>query len=832
MASDNTALSDNGGSIDFSGHPSILNKPPIWSSAYAVDWQAFESASLEDLRSHVGGGRAFVPALMSSGRRSSEAFVHSDLAVVDIDHGLTVAAFCQHPLAANAAWIYTTASHKPEAERFRIVFRLPQRINDPELYKALVTLLTRTLGGDRSCTDPCRLFYGHDTAEHPLWQPEARLPLSLLEDARQEAQRTRQRFLQGAADYDERTIQQAIFCLDQVLSPTSDGQRAHFVKVTAAASSAGEAIYPAWSDWASRGHHGSGKNSRQASERFFRGFHGRSTLATIFYLADEESPGWRNTLPDELRSDGSWGPKVSAAGYDHEDFLGLDDEENERPYREDTRTPSLFDADCPWSLILPPHPPTATAPQAAAAPPAPPAALEPPAQHDPIDDDDDDDIDYDDDLFGEIQLEDGPMPEPPAPLLRRRRQNDPDVNTIQQVKDLLLELYPGLRLNAMSLNLECGPKDKPRLVDDISTSYVRIGRRAGVVFQKTLVHDTALIIGFENQYNPVLAYLEDVSSQVDPCPYFKHLAAELLGLSDNPMSNPRLADGRLLANVILERFLVGAVARVVEPGCVHDWMPILIGGQSVGKSNFFRFLTPPDVAGQRDYPWVATIQQGIGNIKEKPHILHAGWLVLLDEVERYFKRQYVEEFKNLVSVSVDRSARKYENERSFPRAFVLCGAANSGDFFCDPTGNRRFMPIQVKGVIPNPRKPKLLMVDLDRLQRDRDAIWSAAYKAYRDGAPHTFSSDEIDEISDYLNGFQEDSPLEAQLLKVLELRRSGVFRNRNYVTLADVFSWLEVPIDRQDAMKRQITDLMKRHGWNLSRVSIANRANRIWMQEH
>ena len=51
------------------------------------------------------------------------------------------------------------------------------------------------------------------------------------------------------------------------------------------------------------------------------------------------------------------------------------------------------------------------------------------------------------------------------------------------------------------------------------------------------------------------------------------------------------------------------------------------------------------------YPWVSTLQQGIGYIKDRPHVLHGGWLMIMDECERYFNRKDTEVLKNLVSAS-------------------------------------------------------------------------------------------------------------------------------------------------------------------------------------
>lgn len=803
----------------FSIHPVIRNKPAVWEPAFADDWTN-RQGSLNTLKVFVSQGSAFIPCQMTSSHRSSAAFGYADLVVVDIDNGLTVEQFQAHPLAANAAWVYTTASHNPpEQERFRVIFRLPWRIDDPDLYKAVVTLLSRSLGGDRSCTDPCRLFYGNDKAEHPLWNPDVVLPESIVDDARAEAARARVHYDRATVHYDDATIRQAIFVLEQVLHPTADGERDRFIRTTAAAASAGEALFHAWSDWASRGHHGSGKNSRQATEKFFRGFHGRSTLATLFFLASEENPNWRRDLPEELRSTFSLSSAAAnVAGYDHEDFLGLEDQQNEAPRQITTaelNTPSLFDTERPWMTVL-----------------------QPPAQQDPADPDHADIDDSDEEIDPELLRD--PYADAPGgradqqepedrPVRNRRGRGQANEDVVELVKTRLQRLYPGLRQNAMSLQLEYGPADAPQAIHDPSTAYVRISRGTDKVFPKTLVYDVSQVIGYENRYHPVRAYLEHCAASAEPCPYFESIASEILGLSDDELLNPDFNGNRKLADVIIERFLIGAVARVMDPGCDHDWMPILIGSQNSGKSSFYRYLTPPDPTSPTNHPWSATIQQGIQHLKERPHALHAGWIIVLDEVERFFKRRYTEEFKNLVSVSVDRSRRLYENEKDFPRSFVLCGATNSNDFLVDPTGNRRFMPIVVAGKKRSPKDPRIAIVDLDRLKADRDSIWAAAYRAYMNNKPHQWSSEDLSFIQAYQDGFAGDNPLDGRIRAALERHCSGVWNGLNYITLGDLYQWLDIPLDRQGSVQGAVVDTIKRQGWTLKRARIAGRTCRFWI---
>ena len=802
--------------ISFSTHPSIRNKPLHWETSFAEGWQR-QKGDLNDLKKHVEAGGAFIAAAMLSPHRSSAAFESSDLACVDIDSGLSVDQFLKHPLAASAAWAYTTASHQPEGHRFRVIFQLAETMTDPALYKAVTTLLSRALGGDRSCTDACRLYYGNDKASSPLWQPKAFLSQDIIEDAHKEAAAARMRPDSSSDHCDENTLETAIYVLESVLEPTTEGDRDRFVRITAACAAGGDRLFPAWSDWASRGHHGSGGNSsRVGNEKFFHGFNG-STLGTLFYLASEDNSDWRKSLPEELRDDsgsrslGMFG--LGVAGYDHEDFLG-DPNEPSLIYEPIEYTQSCFSPDKPWTSI---------------------ATVAPP-EIEPIEEDEEEEVDPE---FIEADMFDTPsdVDNSEAPPQRRSGNNEDEIETIKQ---RLQRLYPKLKQNEMTQELVYGDNAQP--IHDVSTAYIRISRGAGKVYSKTATYDTAQVLGYENRFNPVTEYFDRVANKVEPCPYFDRLATELLGTSTEEIQNPTMPNGGRLADLILKRFLIGAVARIRTPGCVHDWMPILIGGQNSGKSTFFQYLTPPDPNSPGSYPWVSTVQQGIEYIKDRPHALHAGWIVVLDEAERYFARKHKESLKNLLSVAVDRSARKYENEKSFPRSFVMAGATNNADFLTDPTGNRRFMPIICQGVVPSKQDPNLKIIDLDRLKKDRDSIWSAACKAYLDDPVHTFSSWEISEIADYVSSFAKENAIEGALIRLLDQgRRSGYHYDASsptgqwgYVTLSDCYAWLNLDVGKQQLMNNSITDVLKSLGYERKTIRRAmegttkTRQARVW----
>nr|WP_307731833.1 plasmid replication protein, CyRepA1 family [Massilia sp. H27-R4] len=67
----------------------------------------------------------------------------------------------EHPFVnQHASFIYKTPSHTEEHHRFRIVCQTARTINDRAETKAAQKGLIRKLGGDESCKDACRVFYG------------------------------------------------------------------------------------------------------------------------------------------------------------------------------------------------------------------------------------------------------------------------------------------------------------------------------------------------------------------------------------------------------------------------------------------------------------------------------------------------------------------------------------------------------------------------------------------------------------------------------------------------------------------------------------------------
>jgi hypothetical protein len=162
---------------------------------------------------------------------------------------------------------------------------------------------------------------------------------------------------------------------------------------------------------------------------------------------------------------------------------------------------------------------------------------------------------------------------------------------------------------------------------------------------------------------------------------------------------------------------------------------------------------------------------------------------------------------------------------------VLVGCTNSKDFMVDPSGNRRFMPITVKGIATSPQDPKVKIIDLDRVKADRMRIWAAAQQAYLDEPIYEFSSYEIGFIDDYLNSHTVDSPLTNSLHKVLSRNRSYVYKGQPVYSLDDIFKWMELSIDPRNGSSNGVTDELRRLGYTTKRIKIDGTKVRVWYLE-
>lgn len=132
-------------------------------------------------------------------------------------------------------------------------------------------------------------------------------------------------------------------------------------------------------------------------------------------------------------------------------------------------------------------------------------------------------------------------------------------------------------------------------------------------------------------------------------------------------------------------FMVGMVARVLDPGCQLDNMPVFEGPQGAFKSSALRVL-----GGK----WFCEQHERVGQ-KDFYMVLKGKMLVEITELSS-FNRQAIEQVKGVITNREDTFRAPYDRRAlAHPRQCVFAGTTNADDWNMDDTGARRFWPILV-----------------------------------------------------------------------------------------------------------------------------------------
>ena len=140
----------------------------------------------------------------------------------------------------------------------------------------------------------------------------------------------------------------------------------------------------------------------------------------------------------------------------------------------------------------------------------------------------------------------------------------------------------------------------------------------------------------------------------------------------------------------LHKWLVGTVATCLSDKQRNEQVLVLIGAQGIYKTNFFRFLLPPQL---REYFW----ENNHNSFSQKDDKLALSEFCIADieEIEAFNDRDTAE-LKSLISAYYIKERRPYAKFRT-PKARLasFCATGNTQRFLTDLTGNRRWFCFMV-----------------------------------------------------------------------------------------------------------------------------------------
>ena len=235
--------------------------------------------------------------------------------------------------------------------------------------------------------------------------------------------------------------------------------------------------------------------------------------------------------------------------------------------------------------------------------------------------------------------------------------------------------------------------------DDIATMLWLQNHRILVKLQET--REAVAHIAELNRFHPVRSFLNACRQKWDGQARINNWFSTYLGA-------PTTHFNRLIG----WKFLVGAVARVKEPGCKADAMPVFEGKQGSGKSSALNQMFGDE--------WFTDHLPDLRD-KDAPAALRGVWCVEFGDLAR-MRQADAGMVKNFVARKFDNYRPAYGHyKQEFARQCVFSATTNEKNYLVDSTGGRRFWPVLTT------------RIDLEAIARDRVQLWGEAVAWYEEG---------------------------------------------------------------------------------------------------
>ena len=189
---------------------------------------------------------------------------------------------------------------------------------------------------------------------------------------------------------------------------------------------------------------------------------------------------------------------------------------------------------------------------------------------------------------------------------------------------------------------------------------------------RSKLSDFISIVATRNYVHPIKIYLDNL--KWDGVERVETLFIDYIHALDNWFNR-----------TVTRKTLIGAVAKIYQPGHSHDTTIILSGKQGCGKSLILKKLG-------KDW-----FNDSMENFKgdETYFKMAKSWIIELSELTAY-NNSDIGRIKQVLTSTTDTFRNKYAGESSAHiRDCIFFGTTNDDTFLKDETGNRRFIPMKV-----------------------------------------------------------------------------------------------------------------------------------------
>lgn len=217
-------------------------------------------------------------------------------------------------------------------------------------------------------------------------------------------------------------------------------------------------------------------------------------------------------------------------------------------------------------------------------------------------------------------------------------------------------------------------------------------------------------VAMRNRFHPVRDLLN--SLKWDGQGHIRGLLPDYLGAEDTEYTYQ-----------VWRLWMLGAVARIFQPGCKFDYTVIFQGRQGLGKSTFLQLMALND-------GWFNDSLDSLDSDKAAQSLM-GSWIIELAELKSLARTAGgVDSVKRFLTATQDKYRVPYERRADiFLRQSVFAGTTNKSDFLQDETGNRRFLIVQTGA-----HEPKKNLFDPEAMN-DIKSAWAEAVHIYKTEKP-------------------------------------------------------------------------------------------------
>ena len=371
----------------------------------------------------------------------------------------------------------------------------------------------------------------------------------------------------------------------------------------------------------------------------------------------------------------------------------------------------------------------------------------------------------------------------PAPSTDNNQQTIPDFRAPEEGKKVdknsirenivnmmqLLKSRYDFRYNTVMKYVEYLPKDKgwygyqpvePRVQKRMTLEVQLADIRVSIKDVRNFLESDYI-----KNYNPIDEYLFQCYDKWDGKDHIRALARTV------PTANPHWADW------FYTWFL----------GMVDQWRgyshrqygnsvaPLLISKQGYNKSTFCRRLLPPELQ------WGYSDNLILSEKRQVYQAMAQFMIINLDEFNQISPQVQQGFLKNLIQLPTLKYKPPYGSHvMEFPRLASFIATSNMKDILSDPSGNRRFIGVELTGPIDVSVRPNY------------QQLFAQALSALNNGEKSYFDAQQVKLIMKSNSQFEIIQPIDQYFLLYFELVENE--KEGDYLTAAEIFDYLKKQI--------------------------------------